>query len=131
MYKKEIMDLYNRCDELRKEAIYWWNKARNEAEHYTKTGDMLLHQLEFLDLSDNDILKNAHMVKTDRAIRRGRKVSALVLFEIVCSFGLRNATKFGEKAIEGAKTEKEFQKYLEKLKYDKELYSRALREENK
>lgn len=131
MYLKEIQSILNRYGDLRKETIHLWNKARKEADYYTKSGDMLLHKLEIGNMSDADKLSNLKKVEMDRRIRRGMKDSALVLFEIMCSFGLRDSAKFGEMAIEGAKTEKDFHGYLEKMKYNKEIYANALREELK
>lgn len=129
MRKDELKELCKRYDDLRRDFIYFWQKSSKDAKYYTKTGDMLLHELEFCNPTDTDIVKKARLVQSDRAIRRGMKVSSLIAFPIVCSFGLRNATGFLELAIDGAKKEKDLQAYLDNIKYNKEIYSRALKRE--
>jgi hypothetical protein len=129
MRKDELKELCKRYDDLRRDFIYFWQKSSKDAKYYTKTGDMLLHELEFCNPTDKDIVKKARLVQSDRAIRRGMKVSSLIAFPIVCSFGLRNATGFLELAIDGAKKEKDLQAYLDNIKYNKEIYSRALKRE--
>lgn len=129
MYIKEIQEILERYGCLRKDVIYLWSKIKKLAEYYTKSGDMLLHKIEIGGLTQQQTLNLAKGVEIDRRKRRGCKDSALILFHVMCSLGLRDPVKFGEVAINGAKTQKDFNEFLEMQKYDKSIYSNALRKE--
>lgn len=128
MYQKEITELANRYDSLRLDTIRLYKKLKNKKDYLTKTGDIFVHSLEFNgdNMSDNEILEKAKQTIIDRKIRRGCKLSEQTVYEIMRSLGLRSASKFVDKAMNGARTTRDFTQFLESLKDDEEIYANRL-----
>lgn len=131
MYQDIIEELLQRYADLRKDTYYWWDKIKKTVKHYTKSGDMLLHQLEIGGLSQQQILAITEKVELDRRKRRGGKNSDAILFVMLCSLGLRDPIKFGKVAFDGAKTEKDFHTYLDNMQYDQSIFANAKRREKR
>ena len=86
---------------------------------------MLTHKLEFENLSDEEILKMAKQVKSDRLIRRKNKISETMLFFMMDAFKMRSAEKFVTEAVRGAKMTKDLGGYLADLQKNEEIYVNA------
>ena len=125
MYKEEIKELADRYDSLRFDTIKLYKKLKNKKDYLTKTGDIFVHSLEFNgdNMTDSEILAKAKQTMLDRKARRGCKLSEQTVYEIMRSLGLRSASKFVDKAMDGAKTTRDFTQFLESLKSDEEIYA--------
>ena len=121
----DIADLANEYDKLRLKTIRLYQQKKAEEKHFTKTSDMLTHKLEFENLSDDEILKMAKQVKSDRLIRRKNKISETMLFFMMDAFKMRSAEKFVTEAVKGAKMTKDLGGYLADLQKNEEIYVNA------
>lgn len=122
MYNEELDAISMEYDKLRLRTIKLLQKAQAEEERLTKSGDVLVHKLEFEDLTDSEKLKMADIVAHDRKLRRGWKLTRQTAYGLVSSFELRSATKYVAEAKKGARSTRDFKGYLESLKSNNEIY---------
>ena len=124
MYDKELEEISRAYDDLRLRAIKLCKKAQAETKRLTKSGDILVHKLEFENdkMTDDEKLRMSDVVARDRKIRRGWKLTGDTAYGIMASFGLRSATKYVAEAKKGARTTRDFRGYLESLKNNNEIY---------
>ena len=123
MYNKELEEISAEYDKLRFRTIQLLKKAEAEEKRLTKSGDILVHKLEFENLSNTEKLQMADVVSHDRKLRRGCKLTKLTAYGLVSAFELRSATKFVKEAQKGARTTRNFKEYLESLKGNSEIYA--------
>jgi hypothetical protein len=122
MYNEELDAISMEYDKLRLRTIKLLQKAQAEEERLTKSGDILVHKLEFENLTDSEKLKMADIVARDRKLRRGWKLTRQTAHGLVSSFELRSATKYVAEAKKGARSTRDFKGYLESLKSNNEIY---------
>ena len=122
MYEKELDEISEEYDKLRLKTIKLLQKAQAQEERLTKSGDILVHKLEFENLTDSEKLKMADIVARDRKLRRGWKLTKQTAYGLVSSFELRSATKYVAEAKKGARSTRDFKGYLESLKSNNEIY---------
>ena len=122
MYNEELDAISMEYDKLRLRTIKLLQKAQAEEERLTKSGDVLVHKLEFENLTDSEKLKMADIVARDRKLRRGWKLTRQTAYGLVSSFELRSATKYVAEAKKGARSTRDFKGYLESLKSNNEIY---------
>lgn len=122
MYESELIAISQEYDKLRGRAINLFKKAQAEEKRLTKSGDMLVHKLEFEDMTDEEKLNMTDVVARDRKLRRGWKLTKQTAYGLVSAFELRSATKYVSEARKGARTTRNFQEYLENLKGNREIY---------
>ena len=120
--EKRVADLCERYDNLRKETLQLSNEINENKKKLTKSGDVLLHRLEFEDMSDLEFNRDAMRVKRDRILRRGYKIEECKVNELISSLGLRNARELNKAITQGAKTTRDLPSYIESLRQNAEIY---------
>lgn len=129
MYIADILEFARKYDDLRYEGIKLIQKEVAKEKGYNKTGDMLLHMLEFEDISAERWASLREPVTSDRVDRRRTKIRRQIYNEFIENMPIRSAKDFVRLALEGARTTRDFDKYLVGLRDNERLFAKK-REKN-
>lgn len=129
MYIADILEFAKKYDELRYAGIKLIQKEVAKEKGYNKTGDMLLHMLEFEDVSAERWASLREPVTSDRVDRRRTKIRRQIYNEFIENMPIRSARDFVRLALEGARTTRDFDKYLVSLRDNEKLFAKK-REKN-
>lgn len=120
--EQRVQQLCEKYDGLRKETLELRNEINERKKKLTKSGDVLLHKLEFEDMSDAEFSRDAIRVKQDRILRRGYKIEECKVNEIMGSLGIRSAKGLNKAITQGARTTRDLEGYVESLRQNAEIY---------
>lgn len=119
----DILELARQFDACRLQLIQLIEKERRTRENFEKAQCTYNHAFEFEDLTKDEVWEVYQKTKEERTNRRQSKYRYSILKTILDSIEIRKCNKFVVQAIQGCKTTRDFDNYIQNtLRKDEELF---------
>lgn len=119
----DIRELSRQLGTIRYTLIQMIEKERAKIESAGKFDDTLIHSFEFENLTKEQVWEKYLETKQQRTNRRQNRYRYTIIKGILDSIKIKNPDKYVVMAINGCKSTRDFDKYIEELKEDKELFA--------
>lgn len=119
----DIRELSRQLGTIRYTLIQMIEKERAKIESAGKFDDTLIHSFEFENLTKEQVWEKYLETKKQRTNRRQNRYRYTIIKGILDSIKIKNPDKYVVMAINGCKNTRDFDKYIEELKEDKELFA--------
>lgn len=123
LYYDDIMQIALDMGNCRYRLIQLIKEEIKKEKDYNKQDDILLHKLEFEDLSREETGEIIDQLIIDRPNRRSLKVRRQMIDWLLVYSPIKNPSAFVKAAVKGAGTTRHFDKYLEELKNDPTIFA--------
>lgn len=119
----DILELARQFDACRLQLIQLIEKERRTRENFEKAQCTYNHAFEFEDLTKDEVWEVYQKTKDERINRRQSKYRYSILKTILDSIEIKRCNKFVVQAIQGCKTTRDFDNYIQNtLRKDEELF---------
>ena len=119
----DILELARQFDACRLQLIQLIEKERRTRENFEKAQCTYNHAFEFEDLTKDEVWEVYQRTKEERINRRQSKYRYSILKAILDSIEIKRCNKFVVQAIQGCKTTRDFDDYIQNtLRKDEELF---------
>lgn len=118
----DIRELARELGTIRFTLIQMIEKERAKLESANKDGDTLIHCFEFDDLTKEQVWEKYLETKEKRTNRRQNRYRYTIIKGLLDAIKIKNPDKYIVQSINGCKTTRDFDKYMEELKKDRELF---------
>ena len=126
LYVDDIMDIALEMGKSRYKLIQLIQKLVKEEKGYNKQDDIILHKLEFEDLSKEETEKLVNQLIGDRPNRRTIKVRRQIVNWLLVNSPIKNPTAFVKAAVKGVATSRQFGEYLDGLTNDPNIFAKQI-----
>ena len=118
----DIREVARQLGAIRYTLIQMIEKERTKLETANKDGDTLVHSFEFEDLTMEQVWQKYLETKKKRTNRRQNRYRYTIIKGLLDSIKIKNPDRYIVQSINGCKTTRDFDKYIEELKKDNELF---------
>lgn len=118
----DIRELARQLGTIRFTLIQMIEKERAKLESANKDGDTLIHCFEFDDLTKEQVWEKYLETKEKRTNRRQNRYRYTIIKGLLDAIKIKNPDKYIVQSINGCKSTRDFDKYIEELKKDRELF---------
>lgn len=126
LYVDDIMDIALEMGKSRYKLIQLIQKLVKEEKGYNKQDDIILHKLEFEDLSKEETEKLVNQLIGDRPNRRTIKVRRQIVNWLLVNSPIKNPAAFVKAAVKGVATSRQFGEYLDGLTNDPNIFAKQI-----
>lgn len=118
----DIRELARQLGSIRFSLIQLIEKERAKIDTVNKGDDILIHSFEFDNLTKEEVWEKYLETKKRRISRRQEKYRYTIIKGLLDSIKIKNPDKYIVQSINGCKTTRDFDKYIEEMKKDRDIF---------